>query len=581
MGFAQAPTPTSRVDLLNAFGTGDFDHDGRADDLTVSTTVNANPVKTNLSQSASAGQKAIFIGAASGFNQKDEVAIIQMSGTNAGTWETAYVTDTRPEGRLLLHRTLTNTYTVDASSKAQVVKVPHYRNVRVQNGGVLTVNPWNGSSGGVMFLRAQNDFDVQNGGKVDVSGLGFRGGTGGSGVSMQCGDSFYCPAGTSCWPYPEGESVIYECRADRGLQVSDPNGEGPQGVGGRSGATGNHGWNGDTRTWGGGSRQYYVNGGGGGGGAGGGGAGGSLASSTSANGQDGGSGGYGVAATGGCFGSGTPTSETYPATGETILYYRYHQNAGCYNECKKFESNNEVLYSISYSCSRHFTYYETQYGPPGRGRPGGAGGLSNSALDFSGNKIFLGPGGGSGGAGGIGGSGGFGGGIGGPPGSGGSGGFGGGAVVIFAKTINIAGEIVSSGRSGQTGTDGGNGGVGYSYGCSGDCSRGGGGGGAGGGGGGGGSGGTIRLYAETATLGTDRVKALGAVGAASGAGGAGGAGGWSNAGGSGSGGGGGGNSTRGGTGSNGAAFVTYTRSFSGSSSSTDIRTNQTTNITKQ
>jgi len=67
---------------------------------------------------------------------------------------------------------------VYANSSAQVLRVPHYKNVLVQSGGILTAHAWNGGTGGILAFKANGVVTVQAGGTIDVSGEGFRGGSG-------------------------------------------------------------------------------------------------------------------------------------------------------------------------------------------------------------------------------------------------------------------------------------------------------------------------------------------------------------------------------------------------------------------
>jgi|GEM_PF-1116189 len=59
---------------------------------------------------------------------------------------------------------------------AVVQRVPTYGEARVGPGAVLTVSPWNGETGGVLALRVNGAFEVGEGGRVTVDGLGYRGG---------------------------------------------------------------------------------------------------------------------------------------------------------------------------------------------------------------------------------------------------------------------------------------------------------------------------------------------------------------------------------------------------------------------
>lgn len=73
--------------------------------------------------------------------------------------------------------TLRNNYAT--AGKTQVIRVPRYKKVTVQAGqdavphGVLTAAPWNGSTGGVLALRADT---ISVDGEIDVNGIGFSGG---------------------------------------------------------------------------------------------------------------------------------------------------------------------------------------------------------------------------------------------------------------------------------------------------------------------------------------------------------------------------------------------------------------------
>jgi len=57
-------------------------------------------------------------------------------------------------------------------------RIPQYTDVTIQSGGSLTANAWDGTKGGVLAFYASGTVDVQSGGSIDVSGKGFRGGSG-------------------------------------------------------------------------------------------------------------------------------------------------------------------------------------------------------------------------------------------------------------------------------------------------------------------------------------------------------------------------------------------------------------------
>jgi hypothetical protein len=58
---------------------------------------------------------------------------------------------------------------------SQVLRIPNYRNVTVQNGGYLRAHGWDGFTGGILFFRVSGMLQVD--GQVVVDGGGYRGGT--------------------------------------------------------------------------------------------------------------------------------------------------------------------------------------------------------------------------------------------------------------------------------------------------------------------------------------------------------------------------------------------------------------------
>ena len=157
----QTPTPTPNP----VFG------DGSDGDLTVASgeTRYADDIRTALSGNAPAGQRTIPVASTSGFAAGREILIIQMQGTGVGLYEFGTIENVS-SGSLTLVQNLANTYTVGGNSKAQVLRVSHYKNVTVQSEGTLTAHAWDGNTGGILVLRASGTFAVQNGGLVSLMG---------------------------------------------------------------------------------------------------------------------------------------------------------------------------------------------------------------------------------------------------------------------------------------------------------------------------------------------------------------------------------------------------------------------------
>ncbi len=67
-------------------------------------------------------------------------------------------------------------YSYSASGNVQVIRVPRYTALTINNGGVITCDPWNGSTGGICAVEAENNIIINAAGGFNVSGKGFRGG---------------------------------------------------------------------------------------------------------------------------------------------------------------------------------------------------------------------------------------------------------------------------------------------------------------------------------------------------------------------------------------------------------------------
>lgn len=70
---------------------------------------------------------------------------------------------------------LINDYT--ALGKVQIVRVPRLNTLTITVPGVLTCQPWNGTTGGVLALEVYGGTTINTGGKINATGKGFRGAT--------------------------------------------------------------------------------------------------------------------------------------------------------------------------------------------------------------------------------------------------------------------------------------------------------------------------------------------------------------------------------------------------------------------
>ncbi len=150
-----------------------------------------------LSANAAVAATSITVANAGGANGLDPATlspgnlllVIQMQGAEIDASDTiAYglVTDLKSAGRyefITVGSVSGNTITLacgglrfayTVAGKTQIIRVPQYSNLTVNTGASITAPAWNGTFGGVVALNVQNTSTIN--GRVDVSGLGFRGG---------------------------------------------------------------------------------------------------------------------------------------------------------------------------------------------------------------------------------------------------------------------------------------------------------------------------------------------------------------------------------------------------------------------
>ena len=151
--------------------------DGSDGSLTVAGTTAIDSVRTPLTADAPSGAKALGVASSVGFGTGDMVLVITLQGPGAGLWETGFVESVAGDV-IQLSAPLEKSY--QAAAKAVVQRIPQYSDVNVGAAGTLTAGPWDGTSGGVVAIAVSGTLTVEAGGAITASGLGFRGGSGGS-----------------------------------------------------------------------------------------------------------------------------------------------------------------------------------------------------------------------------------------------------------------------------------------------------------------------------------------------------------------------------------------------------------------
>ena len=127
------------------------------------------------------------------------------AGAPAGTFELIQIASIH-DGKVGLKSPLKYTYNPTTGGKIQCLYVPQYDSLQVN--GTISARPWNGTSGGIVAIIA-NDVVISAGGKIDSGGAGFRSGTGFSvygsfnGVIGTPGEGNV----TSAWPLPNSTAA--------------------------------------------------------------------------------------------------------------------------------------------------------------------------------------------------------------------------------------------------------------------------------------------------------------------------------------------------------------------------------------
>jgi flagellin-like protein len=135
-----------------------------------------------LTGNENAGETTITVNDATGFSEDDEILLVQIqnsSGGEAGTYEFKVISSISGND-ITLTASLENAYysgsfnKVDATA-TQIVRVPQYTTVTVNSDSSITAPAWDGYTGGIVVFRAEI-VTINNGGNIDVSEKGYRGG---------------------------------------------------------------------------------------------------------------------------------------------------------------------------------------------------------------------------------------------------------------------------------------------------------------------------------------------------------------------------------------------------------------------
>ncbi len=122
---------------------------------------------------------------------------------NCGKYELVQVAEVPDGSSIKIDCGLLNNYT--SSGKVQVIRVPRYNSLTISPTGILTCQPWNGTTGGILAVEIHGSTTINAGGKINTAGRGFR------------GAALYTPL------TPRSQTLYYSCSS---AEVSANKGEG-------------------------------------------------------------------------------------------------------------------------------------------------------------------------------------------------------------------------------------------------------------------------------------------------------------------------------------------------------------------
>jgi hypothetical protein len=148
-------------------------------DLSINSTFFTDVIKSAVVGANISGTNKIRVANVIGFSIGDEVLAITMQDANAlsnlvGKHEFLTISSISLD-TLMFTQNISNSYISTLGLKHQLVKVPQFNNVTVNNGGNLTCSAWNGIVGGVVCFKALGAVTVNAGGSINANGNGYRG----------------------------------------------------------------------------------------------------------------------------------------------------------------------------------------------------------------------------------------------------------------------------------------------------------------------------------------------------------------------------------------------------------------------
>lgn len=126
-------------------------------------------------QTRGATIRGIIAGWGGNGNPRDSSMGEILNYNNTGHYQFAEVKNV-PDGTTIEVSCPINKDFTSGLGRTQVIRVPRYSSLTINSPGILTAQAWNGTTGGVLVTEVKGNTTINAGGKMEVSGLGFRGG---------------------------------------------------------------------------------------------------------------------------------------------------------------------------------------------------------------------------------------------------------------------------------------------------------------------------------------------------------------------------------------------------------------------
>ncbi len=207
--------------------------DGSDGDLSVTSAGTVVNRYAYLTGKVDVGDTIIPVNSPSGFSVGDLIMIIQMQSYSHSDWVGRYEFK-RIAGisgsNIELDSPLAYSYTsgifnTNHAEATQVIRVPQYNVVKINDGASIVAPAWNGRTGGIVVFKVRDTLGFDGTGKVDVSARGYRGGS-----CNGCGNNAWGQQG-------EGITGLGQNSLSRNRNGGG-GGYGPSGYGGEPGAGG-------------------------------------------------------------------------------------------------------------------------------------------------------------------------------------------------------------------------------------------------------------------------------------------------------------------------------------------------------